>query len=138
MEDVPVLIEHFIGQFMRIMPDSDFQGFSEEAVGCLITYDWPGNVRELRNTVEYVMNIVRGRKATLNDLPPTIRGKTKTQPLCEPPGTTVLPLAEIEKHQILLALETFGESTEGKRTAAHHLGISLSTLYRKISRSISI
>ncbi len=41
--------------------------------------------------------------------------------------------AALEKRQIHLALETYGHHTEGKRRAARHLGISLSTLYRKMA-----
>lgn len=133
IEDLPLLIEHFVGKLKRVLPASDFMGFSEDAVSNLMTYDWPGNVRELRNTVEYVMNMVRGRQATLSDLPRTIRRRQMTQPLHEPPQTAIFPLAKIEKEQIRLALKRFGETTEGKRRAAYHLGISLSTLYRKIS-----
>jgi transcriptional regulator with PAS, ATPase and Fis domain len=118
-----------------VLPAADFQGFSDEALGYLMAYAWPGNVRELKNTVEYVMNIVRGRKVTLSDLPPTIERGPIDQQSAERNRATILPLSELEKHQIRLALETFGETTEGKRRAARLLGISLSTLYRKISES---
>jgi DNA-binding NtrC family response regulator len=133
IEDVPLLIEHFITKLMRVLPASEFQGFSGEALGYLLAYEWPGNVRELKNAVEYVMNIVRGRKVGLHDLPPTIRHRPMTQPQAGRNRAAILPLAEVEKHQIQAALETFGETTEGKRRAARLLGISLSTLYRKIS-----
>lgn len=133
IEDVPLLIEHFIGRLKRVMPASDFHGFAEDAMTSLMAYNWPGNVRELRNTVEYAMSIVRGRKATVRDLPHTIQRRPTVQPLHERAQATILPLAEIERDQIRLALEAFGETTEGKRRAARHLGISLSTLYRKIS-----
>lgn len=133
IEDVPLLIEHFIAKLTRVLPATDFRGFSEEALDYFMGYAWPGNVRELKNTVEYVMNIVRGRKATLYDLPPTIRRGPDAQPSAERNQATILPLSDLEKHQIRLALETFGETTDGKRRAARLLGISLSTLYRKIS-----
>jgi len=133
IEDIPLLIEHFVAKLTRILPASDFQGLSEEALAYLMAYDWPGNVRELKNTVEYVMNIVRGRKVELHDLPPTIkRGPITLAPAVRNQASLV-PLAELERHQIRLALETFGETTEGKRRAAQLLGISLSTLYRKMS-----
>ena len=41
----------------------------------------------------------------------------------------MLSLKELENKQLLLALETYGTHTAGKRRAARHLGISLSTLY---------
>lgn len=133
IQDVPLLIEHFVGRLSTVLPSSDFRGFAEEALHSLMTYGWPGNVRELRNVVEYVMNFVRGRKATARDLPPTIRRNARKQSPIEQAHTAIVPLAEIEKDQIRLALETFGVTTNGKRRAARYLGISLSTLYRKIS-----
>lgn len=34
------------------------EGISEEAVGCLITYNWPGNIRELENVIERAINLL--------------------------------------------------------------------------------
>jgi transcriptional regulator with PAS, ATPase and Fis domain len=134
VEDVPLLIEHFVGELRKVLLSCHFRGFSSQALDYLMSYDWPGNVRELRNTVEYVMNVVRGRDVTIQDLPPTILTRTTTiSPYCGP-RRPILPLAEIERRHIRLALQTFGETTEGKRKAAQHLGISVSTLYRKIAQ----
>jgi transcriptional regulator with PAS, ATPase and Fis domain len=108
-------------------------GFSSQALDYLMSYDWPGNVRELRNTVEYAMNVVRGRYVTIQDLPATMQGRVPAIPRDCGPRPLILPLAEIEQRHIRLALQTFGETTEGKRKAAQHLGISVSTLYRKIA-----
>ncbi|MEJ2718774.1 MAG: sigma 54-interacting transcriptional regulator [Deltaproteobacteria bacterium] len=133
-EDIPLLIEHFVGELGKALLICHFRGFSSQALDYLMSYDWPGNVRELRNTVEYVMNVVRGREVTVEDLPATMQTRTPAiSPHCGP-HRPILPLAEIEKRHIRLALQTFGETTEGKRKAAEHLGISLSTLYRKIAR----
>lgn len=134
LEDIPLLIEHFIGELRFQFRHSDFRGFSPETLDYLMTYSWPGNVRELRNTVEYAMNLVRGRKVAIEDLPPAIRPAASATPSQRRRLPLVAPLAQIEHEQIRLALETFGETTEGKRRAAHFLGISLSTLYRKISQ----
>ncbi len=134
VEDIPLLIEHFTGQLRQILPRRDFRGFTPDAMDFLMQYHWPGNVRELRNTVEYVMNMVREREATIADLPSTIephRAKEWSKGL---PRSKLTPLAEMEYEQIRLALETFGDTTDGKRRAARHLGISVSTLYRRLSQ----
>jgi sigma-54 dependent transcriptional regulator, acetoin dehydrogenase operon transcriptional activator AcoR len=131
-KDVPLLLEYYQGQFQESMPHHDFRGFSEEAMDLLLSYHWPGNVRELKNVVEYVMNIVRGRKADSGDLPAGCR-RARTY---SAPGASdaPLPLEEAEMRQIRLALQTYGCDTNGKRRAARHLGVSLSTLYRKMSK----
>ncbi|MEW5723158.1 MAG: sigma 54-interacting transcriptional regulator [Thermodesulfobacteriota bacterium] len=133
-EDIPLLIEHFTRLFRENLPLGGFHGFNPETLDYLMTYDWPGNVRELKNMVEYVMTLVRGRKVTLEDLPLNIR--RRREEAGQPPAATegLLPLAALERKQVLGALKIYGHTTEGKRRAASHLGISLSTLYRKLGQ----
>jgi two-component system response regulator GlrR len=50
-EDIPLLAQFFLQHFKREM-NRDIQGFSPEALQCLMMYRWPGNVRELANAVE--------------------------------------------------------------------------------------
>ncbi len=45
-EDVPLLVQHFLGQ------GSSGVKFSQGAMDRMVAHDWPGNVRELRNVVE--------------------------------------------------------------------------------------
>lgn len=136
-EDIPLLLEYFQGLFTESLPDIDFLGFSPEVLDFLRSHHWPGNVRELKNLMEYVMNIVRGREVVMTDLPAHHQAfGPKPAPLS--PHRPVAPLTtleEMEAAQIRLALKTFGHGTAGKRRAARHLGISLSTLYRRLSRS---
>ena len=145
--DIPLLVEHFAGMLKGLLPESDFHGFSHEAMAHLGGYGWPGNVRELKNLVEYAMNMVRNRKVEMKDLAflcQTAGPGQEAKPPVRPPepecnsqeasGAPLLSLKELENKQLLLALETYGTHTAGKRRAARHLGISLSTLYRKMGR----
>jgi transcriptional regulator with PAS, ATPase and Fis domain len=131
-EDIPILLEYYQRQFEESMHHHDFHGISEEGMEMLLSHDWPGNVRELKNVVEYLMNIVRGRPARKEDLPTHFFEKQRGY-FSEMPGPT-LPLKDNERQQILKALQVYGCDTKGKREAAKHLGISLSTLYRKMSK----
>lgn len=131
-EDIPMLLEYYQGQFEESMQHHDFRGISREAVEALLAHDWPGNVRELKNVIEYLMNIVRGRVAGKQDLPSHFSEKIAVL-ISRTPGSN-FSLEESEMQQIRQALQAYGCDTEGKRTAAKHLGISLSTLYRKLSK----
>lgn len=51
IEDVPLLAHHFLHHFTGEMNKS-IQGFSHEAMQCLMLHRWPGNIRELANVVE--------------------------------------------------------------------------------------
>lgn len=65
-EDVPLLVEKFVRDFVR---DSGIKRkpFDRAALEALAGRDWPGNVRELRNAVERLL-ILSGDRVTLRDV----------------------------------------------------------------------
>jgi len=134
-EDIPLLLDFFVNIFKKDLPESDFYGFSDEAMEFFMTYKWPGNVRELRNIVEYLMNTVHGREITMSDIPPHFTSVLQKPLTFNKNQRVIRALEDIEIEQIHVAMQTFGQTTEGKLKAAQQLGISLSTLYRKISKT---
>jgi len=50
-EDVPMLVEHFLEKYSKIM-HKDVQTISSYGLEVLMEYDFPGNVRELENIIE--------------------------------------------------------------------------------------
>ena len=50
-EDVPLLVEYFVGRFAKETGKS-IRHISKETLEQLRGYDWPGNIRELQNVVE--------------------------------------------------------------------------------------
>ena len=79
----------------------------------LLRHDWPGNIRELRNFVE--RSLIFGR-FPLDTLAPA------------PEADRIAPLEEVERREILKALEALG----GNRSeAARQLGVSRKTIDRK-------
>jgi len=71
-EDIPSLIEYFLGQFTR-NNGTPVHAISQDAIKLLSEYSWPGNVRELENVIERL--VVTGRNDTVvpDDLPMEIR-----------------------------------------------------------------
>ena len=59
LEDVPLLVEHFIAEFAQ-RNGYPSKTVSEDAMGLLRGMPWPGNVRELRNAVERLLIFSRG------------------------------------------------------------------------------
>ncbi|MEN6371766.1 MAG: sigma-54 dependent transcriptional regulator [Armatimonadota bacterium] len=51
IEDVPLLVEHFIGKYAK-ENGKVIKYASPEALDILMNYKWPGNIRQLENTVE--------------------------------------------------------------------------------------
>jgi DNA-binding NtrC family response regulator len=93
----------------------------------LMAVPWKGNVRELDNVIEHAMILGEGEWITLRDLPRSLVDDNATIPFS---GDCLRDaLHSYEKTHI----ETVLKRTEyDKRRAADLLGISLSSLYRKM------
>jgi DNA-binding NtrC family response regulator len=64
--DIPLLVEHFIGQICAEtgMPPREMD---DDAMQLLIDKKWTGNIRELRNVVERLL-ILSGDRITAADI----------------------------------------------------------------------
>jgi DNA-binding NtrC family response regulator len=60
LEDIPLLVQHFIEEFNGRLGRA-VTGLTTDAYDRLMNYDWPGNIRELRNAIEAVfINLPEG------------------------------------------------------------------------------
>lgn len=126
MEDMPLLVEHFIKKFNNYYGRS-IKGITEDAINAFMYYNWKGNVRELENVIERAVNLMEGDRITSADLPEYIMEKNRTGETKRRTPT----LREIEKMHILHVLkETGGDRAK----AAELLGIDKTTLWRKAKR----
>ncbi len=71
-EDLPLLLEHFLGRF-TVDFGKDVQGVSPEALDMLLQYPWPGNVRELQNVLKQAILHTSGPVLRLEFLPSSVR-----------------------------------------------------------------
>ena len=139
-DDIEPLAQHLLQKLGGPHPPQ----LTEDALNALKTYKWPGNVRQLRNCLERAVLLSDGGKITLAELPPEVaRGSSSggptgpavttvheaVQTAYAPPPSEPISLREIERQQILAALEKTGWH-RGK--TAELLGISPSTLYRRL------
>jgi two-component system response regulator PilR (NtrC family) len=69
-EDIPDLIEHFIGRFGK--ETGRELGINEKATQLLEAYSWPGNVRELEHTIERAVALERASEIQPERLPEKI------------------------------------------------------------------
>jgi transcriptional regulator of acetoin/glycerol metabolism len=106
--------------------------FAPEAVDLLQRYPWPGNVRELRNTVERLHLLADQRLVVADRLPGEIadHAPPRERDLVCAAAPICSRLEDLERQAIQAALAVSGGSMTA---AAARLGISRSTLYRKIS-----
>ena len=128
-EDIPALVEHFIEKFSGRLNKS-LDGISTAALRLLLQYDWPGNVRELENAIERAVLLETAPVIQAGNLPPQLSPAIASGQ-DSPERTTSLPLAEVERQAVLLALEVAGDNVT---RAANVLGIHRATLHRKLKK----
>lgn len=119
-EDIKHLAEHFLREHAGIA--KRHLKLSPSAVQALTLYSWPGNIRELQNIMERIIAIHHHK---------LIDAKTIHLMLYDSPENTLNYSIPDELEDIRKALA----STHGKyNEAAKKLGISRSTLWRKLKR----
>ena len=129
-EDIPPLAAHFLTTYARNIGKS-IDGMSPAVLQGLLAHDWPGNIRELKNAMEYGALLETTGRLEAGSLPHHISspGAARTAPGAA--AQPVLSLAEIERQALVQALDA---AKEDVAAAARVLGISRSTLYRKLKR----
>jgi len=124
-EDIPLLIEHFIGRFNRLQ-SKDLVGVSDEVLGVLMHYDYPGNARELENIIEHAFVLCRDSVIELGHLPPEM-----VRPMTDERATDGLPTT-LRSMEVVHITDALNRTRGNRKAAAELLGIHPSTLFRKI------
>ncbi len=127
-EDILILSENALNRYNALL-GKRICGFSQDAISLLLNYSWDGNVRELENVIEYAVNMEDGDFITIEGFPPLLRSQSVIKAEIDSLGKQY---KELDKKVIAECLRKGGKSLEEKREIAKLLGISQSTLYRKI------
>src|SRR5258708_1247191 len=59
VEDIPLLVRHFVSKYARQM-NRQIETIPSETIEILKQYSWPGNIRELQNVIERAVILSRG------------------------------------------------------------------------------
>jgi Response regulator containing CheY-like receiver, AAA-type ATPase, and DNA-binding domains len=126
-EDIPLLAQHFIGEFDR-KHSAQVAALRDDAMEMLMSYGWPGNVREFRNVMERAVILAKGEWIETFHLPPYLRGNGVeiSTKIVLPMGITA---AEAERELILKTLE---RTNHNKAEAARQLGLDVKTIRNKL------
>jgi DNA-binding NtrC family response regulator len=123
-EDIPLLVDHLVQRHNHEMK-KNYKGVENAAMRVLMSLPWKGNIRELDNVLERAMILGNGEWITAGDLP----GKPYTDNGAAEEDNLSKALEAYEKIHVE---KTLAKVLGDKKQAAELLGLSLSTLYRKL------
>jgi two-component system, NtrC family, response regulator HydG len=130
LEDLPLLADHFLQRInaRAIRP----KRLTAAAIAHLQSHSFPGNVRELENLIEQAAALAEGEELVPDDFPIPPPGATRSGAPGAASGMPTLAdaVAEAERKAIAAAVER----TSDLGQAAAELGISSTTLWRKMKR----
>lgn len=125
-DDIPLLAERFVHAHNQELK-KQFKGIDSATMKLFLSVPWKGNVRELDNVIEHAMILGDGEWITLRDLP---RGLQKD---IDAPVASGDDLREaVRSYERAHIQAVLARCAHDKRAAADRLGISLSSLYRKL------
>ncbi|MCG3110948.1 MAG: sigma 54-interacting transcriptional regulator [Candidatus Manganitrophus sp. SB1] len=127
-DDIFPLIKHFMAKFSR-ETGKQISNISPEALEYLLSYDYPGNVRELENMIEHAFVTSPGPTLSIEHLPKPVAPLSKQAKQAPLSSRKEGTLADQEKTLMLKALE---KTDWNQAKAAEELGISRSTLWRRL------
>ena len=132
-EDIPLLVQHFVGRFAREMGKGNVN-VDPEVVEILSRYPWPGNVRELQNVLKRTLAMSRHETLLPDDLPDEIVIRSGEQLPAGRGGFFQLRAqraAAFEKEYLAALLERHqGDASQAARDAQLPRG----TLYRLMKK----
>jgi formate hydrogenlyase transcriptional activator len=125
LDDIPLLVRHFVHKFAQRMERS-IESIPRETMNALMAWHWPGNVRELENLMERSVilsegNALRVPLAELRDSPAMLAESVHT-------------LDAAERAHIVAILRETGGVLSGPNGAARRLGLKRTTLQSKMQR----
>jgi formate hydrogenlyase transcriptional activator len=126
-EDIPSLIQHFVGRYSQRMK-RHIEKIPARTMDVLTNYSWPGNVRELQNFIEraVILSPATSLRAPLDELiQDTVHRSAETD---------LSTLEEMEREHVLRALKESNWITGGPKGAAAKLGMKRTTLAYRIRK----
>src|ERR1700730_1771709 len=125
LEDIPLLITHFVRTFAEQM-GKQIDEIPADVMQALVSHSWPGNIRELQNFIERSVILTTG-----NILRPPLAGLKRA---AEAEALGAITRQDAERAHIRKTLEHTRWVVAGPNGAAARLGIKRSTLYFRMQK----
>lgn len=126
-EDIPYLINHFLAK-LRARTGRDITGLTQPALAALLDHDYPGNIRQLQNFLEHGFALCQEGRLDLDHLPAELRREA------DQPPKEDSDLGLISQSEKKLIIEALDRHNGRRRPAARELGLSTTTLWRRMKQ----
>jgi len=127
LQDIPLLVEHFVKSFSEQM-GKQIHDVPAEVMEALVSHSWPGNIRELQNFIERSVILSSGNVLY------TPLARLKSAAVAESLGA-ITP-EDAEQDHSRKTLEQTRWVISGPNGAAVRLGIKRSTLYFRMQKLV--
>jgi PAS domain S-box-containing protein len=127
-EDIPLLVEHCLGR-LTAQKGKAVSGVSDGVLARLMNHAFPGNIRELENILEHAYILCRGSVLEERHLPHDFIDRTDRAAILPKISESPLDAAEGD-----FLRQTLAAQGGNRIDTAHRLGISRSTLWRKLRK----
>jgi two-component system response regulator HydG len=127
-EDIPALVEHFLGKARERNPAAVARRLAPEVSAALARCPWPGNVRELENVVTRLVVVCAKEVIEMGDLEAHVPQVLNPAPPIDRAKQRLTSLRELENEYISWVIE---QCSGNKTRAAEILGIDPSTIHRR-------
>lgn len=120
IEDIPLLVDRFLSELSETYETRPLS-VSDGVLELFATHDWPGNIRQLKHVLERAVVFAQESTIRVDDLPSDLRS----------PGADAFGV-DVPSPSGMSISAALKEAGGNKAKAARLLGISRSTLYRKL------
>jgi PAS domain S-box-containing protein len=129
LDDIPVLVRHFVAMHSRRMGKT-IAAIPEETMAALVRWQWPGNIRELENFIERAVILTRGSVLYV----PLAELEIEDEDHAKGAASRNPTLHAAEREHILRVLREAGGQIGGVKGAAARLGLKRTTLNSKMKK----
>jgi two-component system response regulator PilR (NtrC family) len=133
MEDLPLLVHHFVEKYAREL-GKEVHGVSDGAMVQLRAHSYPGNVRELENVIERAVALCRGEWIEAEALPPALVAPAPAAQAPRIPEAGVQLDVLVADYERGLLVEALRRTGGVKKRAAHLLGISFRSFRYRLEK----